>query len=437
MDYVDVNAVKKLQARHVFELAWVIGGQASTALGTVIGVRLLTQFVSPPVYGLVSLALGVSTLAINLGCTPFAQAAMHFYSAAAIHGTLSSLRQAIIHCIRRVAIWVLTPLVIGAFVYCFIAHGFNALGFILAAFVISDSCKTLGLSILNSARRQRRYALWAASDAWLKPILATVAVIAIGQSADSILTAYFGASVALVLLFQREICLKGIRTGPRRAESLDDSVSVFEIGVWRYAASLIPLALISWAVNLGDRYVIGGVLGLRDAGVYAAVYGLSSAPVMILGGTIEQAMRPIHQHAVSAGEHTRANALFLLWLAAVTVGCTICAIAIDRWRDFLATLFLGHDYRSAADLMPWIAAGYTVRSVAYVFERVCYAYGRTRRVLAIQCFTAAATFIATPIAVLGWGLEGAAVAVPIYFGVELIAAGLLSATLLRVTTEYL
>jgi O-antigen/teichoic acid export membrane protein len=432
-----MSAGLKFRARHLSELAWVIGGQASTALGTLAGVRLLTQFVSPPTYGLVSLALGVSTLAINLACTPFAQAAMHFYPAALGHGTLSALRQAVIRCMGRIARWTIPPLLIAALAYALISYKRDLIGFFLIALFVSDCFRTFGLSILNSARRQRRYALWVASDAWLRPLMATAAVAALGQSVDIILAAYLIVSLALVLTFKRGLWESRPPTGTGDVGPSGPSGSGLERKMWRYAASLIPLALISWGVNLGDRYVIGGVLGLSAAGVYAAVYGLSSAPVMILGGTIEQALRPVHQHAVSAGKHMRANALVALWLATVTLFCALCVIAIDRWQYSLSMLLLGHEYRSEAALMPWIAAGYALRCIAYVFERVCYAYGKTGRVLAIQCCTAAATFVATPIAVLGWGLEGAAVAVPIYFGVELIAAASLAASLLRGAAKHM
>ena len=86
------------------------------------------------------------------------------------------------------------------------------------------------------------------------------------------------------------------------------------------------------------------------------------------------------------------------------------------------SLLVGKPYRGAASLMPWIAAGYAIRATSYVFERVCYAYGQTRRVLAIQLCAVAATIVCTPAGVIYWGLKGAAMAVPAYFSVQLAAA---------------
>jgi Na+-driven multidrug efflux pump len=81
--------------------------------------------------------------------------------------------------------------------------------------------------------------------------------------------------------------------------------------------------------------------------------------------------------------------------------------------------------------MPWIGLGYAIRSVSYVFERVCYAYGQTRRVLMTQMCAVAATAVATPLGVIYGGLLGAANAVPIYFSVQLIVAVVLARRTLR------
>jgi Na+-driven multidrug efflux pump len=72
--------------------------------------------------------------------------------------------------------------------------------------------------------------------------------------------------------------------------------------------------------------------------------------------------------------------------------------------------------------MPWIAAGYALLILAHVFERVCFAHGRTRLVLLVQVSAAVAGVTATLVGTLGWGLDGAARAVPACFLVHLAVA---------------
>ena len=73
--------------QHLSSAVWIIGGTALTALGTLVGVRVLTQFLTPTVYGVVSLALGMSALAISLVSTPLTQAAIHYYPSVTAQGS--------------------------------------------------------------------------------------------------------------------------------------------------------------------------------------------------------------------------------------------------------------------------------------------------------------------------------------------------------------
>jgi len=201
--------------------------------------------------------------------------------------------------------------------------------------------------------------------------------------------------------------------------------------MWSYALPLIPPGVIGWVSNLGDRYIIAGALSVADAGLYAAVYGLASAPFMMVGGTVELALRPVHQAAVASGNHERANFILRVWVAAVSVVCGLGVLALALGHRELAALCVGQAYRHASGLMPWIGLGYAIRSVSYVFERVSYAYGRTRRVLVTQLWAVAVTAIATPAGVLLAGLTGAAMAVPIYFTVQCLVAAVLARRTLR------
>jgi O-antigen/teichoic acid export membrane protein len=91
-------------------------------------------------------------------------------------------------------------------------------------------------------------------------------------------------------------------------------------------------------------------------------------------------------------------------------------------RNQIGSLLLAEHYRGAIKLMPWIALGYCLLVISYVFEKACYAYKRTKAVLYIQISGAIASIcIAIPL-VYYWGLQGAAVAVPLYFGIQLLVS---------------
>ena len=413
------------------EVCWVVGGQATTALGTLVGVRILTQFLSPDGYGVVSLATGMSALAINLVAAPITQAAIHFYPGVVADGSVSELLSAVLRCYRTMARWVILAALAGGVAYVAWGHGSPVLVVLLSLLFASDCWRSANLSLLNAARRQERYGLWMAADAWSRPLAATLVVVLVGQSPVAVLASYVAVSACLLASFSY-----GLWPPPQDATvRAMDRAQALDARMWSYALPLVPLGVISWASTLGDRYIIGGMLGVADAGIYAAVYGLSCLPFLILNGTVEQALRPIYQTAVTRGDGPRSRRLLGIWLAVVVGVGSFGVLLFVLGHDILARLFIGKAYRGAAPLMPWIAAGYAIRATSYVFERVCYAFGRTRRVLAIQLCAVAAALALSPVGVMSFGLVGAAMAVPAYYSVQLAVAVLVARRTMQETTE--
>ena len=414
--------------RQLAELAWVVGGQATTALGTVVGVRVLTQFLPPSAYGTVSLALGLSVLAISLVAAPLTQAAIHFYPTITAAGSARELLDSVLRCYRTMAPWIVAAALVAAVVYVASGQGTPVLVVLLTLLLASDCWRSANLSLLNAARHQRRYALWMTADSWSRPLAAVGAVMVFGPSPVAVLGAYVLVSALLLLVFSHRLWPRESSSNPREQP---ERLRALDSRMWQYALPLLPLGIMSWASTLGDRYVIGAALGVADTGVYAAVYGLASIPFMIVNGTAEQALRPIYQTAVSRGDTARARRILAIWFGAV-VGICCCGVLVFVFaHDFLASLVVAKPYRYASGLMPWIAAGYSVRAASYVLERVSYAYGKTRRVLLIQAYAVAATAIVTPLGVVTLGLRGAAMAVPVYFTIQFMAAAVLARRTVR------
>jgi O-antigen/teichoic acid export membrane protein len=407
------------------EVFWVVAGQALSALGTLVGVRLLTQMLAPAQYGVLSLALGMSVLAGNLVTAPLTQAAIHFYPRYSAE-RLCELRDSLWRGLRRLLPWITLVALIGGAYYSLSRRGSPGLVVLVLLLFALECWRTSCLSLLNAAREQRRYGLWSACDAWFRPLAAAAAVLLAGHGAMAALAGYVLTSATLSLLWSRNLwpARAPAAVPPSQARALD-------MAMWSYALPLIPLGLLTWVTTLGDRYIIGGALSVSDAGLYAAVYGLAYSPFMILSSAAEQAIRPVYQTAVSHGDQERARRLLWLWLAGVCLLCAAGVLLFAATHDLIARVLISPGYRHASWLMPWVALGYGIRCVSYVFERVCYAYGRTWRVLLIQVCAASTTLIVTPLAVLNFGLQGAACAVPVCFGMQCLAAALLARRTIR------
>ena len=111
------------------------------------------------------------------------------------------------------------------------------------------------------------------------------------------------------------------------------------------------------------------------------------------------------------------------WLTLVLVVCSVILGIVGFFHAELAGLFLGPAYRAGSSLMPWIAAGYALLALSHVFTRICYAYRRTRSVLAIEAIGAVVSIVVTVPMIFAFGLRGAAWSlVPVYFFVQLVVS---------------
>lgn len=395
--------------------AWVIAGQGLTAMGTLVSIRVLTQTLSPDTFGAVSLFLGVCALAMSLICTPFTQAAIHLYPEYAADDRQAILWHSILAALRRIAPYA----VLAALALAALAMWSQHVSFITCALalalLIGDCWRSMNLSFLNAGRQHRRFGLWMAADVWVRPLCAVVAVWLLGQSVDAVLLAFVVASLGLAIAFRST----AMSLSSGRGALADD---VLAPRIWRYALPLIPLGAIGWANGLSDRYIVAGMLDVADVGIYAAAYGLASRPMLVINAAFEQALRPLYQNAVSTAQHDRAKGILWLWFGVMFGAGALFTAAMWLWADVAAQWLLGPEFRSGARLMPWIALGYALLCLSYVFERVCYATAQTKRVLAIQSCTAVAAVVTTLIATDRWGLFGAAIATPVYFSVQLLAA---------------
>lgn len=408
--------------RLIGEGIWVALGQGAAILGALVGVRLLTEVLPPRVFGEVMLFLGAGALALALAGTPLAQAVLRQYPDAAASGTLKTLRAAASRqfALSGARIALLSAVVL--IVYSQISGTSLWIGLSLLLLLALDLMRSHELAFLNGARRQRPLALWTGAEAWLRPMVATLGVVLVGASSVSVLTGFVVASGVTLLIFRATCVREGI--APDTANNGVD-VRTFERGLFQYALPLMPLGLVSWLSNQADRYFIGGVIGLEQAGLYAAAYGLASRPAMSLCGIVEVTLRPVYYAAVSSGDEARARRIFLVWLAMVAAIAGGVFLVFLLFSDVVAGLLLGAPYRSSASLIPIIAGGYSLLAVAQVFAGAMYANRDTQGVLATEASGALARVSMGIAGTYLYGVTGAAASVVAAFTLQLVvAAGL-------------
>jgi O-antigen/teichoic acid export membrane protein len=398
---------------------WVLLGQALTAMFTLVGTRLTTQYVGPHVYGVVNLVQNALVLLRTLLCSPVLNVGLRYYSDAERGNYLPAFRRWLQ---RRLGLAVLimeTLAVAGGLVWSWKGRVNPWIVLTLAVFVVVDIGRSLEVTLYSASRRQRPAAIVSAAEALIRPLLIVGAAIIFGATIASVL---FATTISIA------VTLLGIYVGVRR-EGLSGGVAIpptIAAEMRRYALPLIPVALLNWITSVSDRYVIEWLShDVSSVGIYAAGYGLISQPLLILNGIVALTLRPAYFAAVSSNQHTRAARTFRVWLAVSSSIGLISTAFVFLTRGFLVASLLGPQYRAAVVVVPWIALGYLFWITEQVIEQHLLAHKRTSAVLVAQACGAVASILVTIPFVASLGMIGAAYACPIYFMIQCIVAATL------------
>jgi O-antigen/teichoic acid export membrane protein len=403
------------------EAFWTLGAQAAAALAGLLGIRLLTELAPKEVFGTATLLTGSIVLARNCFIAPFTSAGIYFHP----QYVAAKRTRWFMHQITRL-VWLGTVpcavLLLGGFVGWQAWKGESlslGLAFASLPLLLIDSAKVVRLNRLGAERLRRAGALWASADAWL-PVLASAALLK-----------WWSVSSEAYLLGQGLGLLPGLwffgwAYHPPIAEDAPtpplETREELVRKVMTYGLPFIPLSILSWVSNLGDRYVLGTLLGAGAVGTYVAAYSLASRPIVVMSGAIGMLARPILFEAQGRGEHDKARRVYLMWLGVVLVFGAVATLALWVAAPYIADLLLAKAYRSAApQIFPWVAAGYSFAMIAQVVENRLLSKGQSRSLLAPSIAGAVANVLLNFVLIPRFGIAGAAQATTGSFVVQLVA----------------
>ncbi len=385
--------------------------------------RLLTHFVAPEAFGVVSLLLGVVMLVKNFTFMPLGHAGARFLPDLAVVNGVGLLRRVMNRFLRWS--WLAAGLGLLAGTAWCVWNGQSAwLAPLVVLLFVLDVKRSAEATFMGAARRQRALSLWNVGESWLRPGLAIAAAFWLGPSAGSVLLGYAAASTVLLLLvLAREPSDSGVDVAGKWTEAR------LSAEIRSYAAPLIPLAAIVWANTVGDRYIIGWLRTPEEVGVYVATYGLVNTPFLMAQGILTQTLRPVYLQKLAANHEADARKTYAVWIGCTTAVCLVGFVAVLALKDGIAWLLLAPEYRSGALLMPWIAGGAAIYAAGQVVALYLLAHKRSSWWVACEAAGAAVSIPVTILLVRRHGAFGAAVACPIYFGVTFVLQSILAMAL--------
>lgn len=400
---------------------WALSGSVVSALALLVGTRLLTELVTPAVYGQIALLNGLVALGVSAFSYPFICAGMRLTPECWNQRERTRLYKTVADLAARSTLLAMILLVtVGAGLAYYNGGDFKL--FILTGALLATTVRReLGIQLLIGERKQRLASLWQTLDGILRPSLAIALAGWLGRQAEYVLLGYILASLLATLLGSI-----GQRAATPRYRYLPDSDRNFRQAVWSYALPLIPMELIFWLNGLGDRYVIGHLLSAADVGLYAAVYTIVNEAFNRSAMILLRVFQPVYFQSHAQDRAREGFSILWLWIACVLGLGVIGVAAVLMLRDWLAALVLAKSYHAAAALMPPIAIGVALHTLGTVLAQPLLAQKRTRLLLLGRAAGALTAAVSIPLMVSHYGLPGAAMANPIYFGVEALVLAILA-----------
>lgn len=407
-----------INKKFVKDSLWIGGGQIVSLFGSLFGLRLLTEALQPSVFGELSLVLATLALAQGLLYYPFGQAIFRYYTNWTSAGWQSLLQNTAIReygsrYIFCAVFAFLVFLVADIFYQIHVSWTTLLLGLMLLGL---DGWKTLETVMTSSARNQLAYSALITADSTIRPLAAALAAWVWEPTIEAVLFAQcVGAMVVLVLY---RVIAQSAATYQSGAQAIDSGALVDSMR--QYARPLLWVPFIGWVSGLADRFTIGVLLGVADVGIYAAAYGIASRPFLMLASVTESTFRQPYYSAVSSGDVIEARRILRVWqVLNIFIGISGVA-AFMVLGELFVSILLAKEYSVALVYLPWIALGYALLILAQPFERKGYAIGLTGAVTWVQMIGAILSLALGALGAWLFGLLGAAIAVPGYFGIQLL-----------------
>ena len=410
------------QKRLFGDAFWVLFGQLASAIALLVGTRILTELVTPDVYGQVALLNGFVALGVAVFSYPFICAGMRLLPECWNNRERADLHGAVFSMTEKATGLAIVLLVLGGGVYSQIFQS-DVLLFAITAMVLAVTVRReLGIQLLIGERKQRAASFWQTTDSLLRPMLAITLVWWGGQKAEWVLLGYIVASM-LSNAFWSMLHSTSAKFGRRKRSIIGRN---FRTDVLAYALPLIPMELIFWINGLGDRYVIGYFMSAAEVGLYTATYMIINEAFNRSAMVLLRTFQPAYFQAYSETRMQEAFKILWIWIGSVVALGVVGVLLLLITKDWVALLVLAKSYHSAVELMPAIAIGCALHALGTVAAQPLLAKKRTHALLKGRICGAVVAAVSIPVMVKYYGLTGAAMANPLYFGVETLILAMLA-----------
>jgi O-antigen/teichoic acid export membrane protein len=389
------------------EAAWVFAGQLLSLAGTLIGVRILTEYLSPSAYGALGLSLTIAALFTEVVIGGLVGAFARFYSIAAgasdIEGYVRGVRVLLFGAVGIAVVLLLAALP-------WLLMGFEGLtwqtGLVVALFAVLFGSNAAINAAFNGARRRRLVALNSVVDAWLKIVLAVAAIHLFGPDASSVLIAY-AASLTVVMVHQiyrlkRLAPIERTTTGRRWSKEM--FLFAWPASVW---------GVFTWAQLVADRWALQTFYSTAEVGLYSVVLQLGYFPMTLLMGMLGTFLTPIFFQRTNDQQAHIDQTQDILWRRIFFWGIGFSLlVAVIAWllKGLVFDLLTAQEFRQMAKHLPVMALAGGIYGTASLLQVRLMSHMKMVHLAKILIVSSIVGVVLTLALAATWGISGVVIA---------------------------
>jgi O-antigen/teichoic acid export membrane protein len=282
-----------MQLRH--EMIWILTGQFLGLAGGFVNIKVLTNIMGPEGYGQLALGLTIAGIYNLFVYGPVANVVARFFAVYRERGDLGAYFSVLKKSHRGLAIGLsVLSLAAGGFTGILAGREWAAIVFLSLLFGIVSGVNASYLTLMNAIRQRKVVALHQGGDVWLRLGMSVALLFLFRNSSQYALLGYLSGTLFVTVsqsMFARknEEIRRHWNEMPSDPRHEKDCAREY-LG---YATPFVVFAGFGAISMYADRWIIQGLYGEGDVGIYSAIYSIANAPITLLFAIINQMMVPI------------------------------------------------------------------------------------------------------------------------------------------------
>lgn len=335
------------------EAGWLFIGQIASVAGTLVMVRVLTEYLDPAQYGELALSLTLAALVNQVVMGGIINGIGRFYSIAAEKQNFGSYLNASLHLLgyATMAVLVIGSTLIACMLWLKYSHLIELVVTVIVFSLLGGYNSTLS-SIQNAARQRAVVAFHGGLNAWLNIPLAVGMMLWLGKTSTSVVIAYICASLLVTasqfFFMRRTITAQQLQSSDYKPWMLQ---------MWAYSRPFCIWGLFTWMQQISDRWALHFFATTTEVGQYALLFQLSYTPIAMVTAMAISFLGPIlYQRSGDARDQARnANVHRLSWrMTYLSLMVTLLGFAITfMMHEWFFYILVAPVYRDISYLLPW------------------------------------------------------------------------------------